>query len=187
MSAARGTPEHRWRQDVPRSLAVLVGCVLLGAPAGLLWSWVAPRLTVTFGPDGPGAADLESTKAFIGADASFVLVGLAFGAGCGALAWFFARRSGPWTVVALTVGGLLAATVAARVGVIPGSQEVIEALRQGGQGRRALDLYLGGPFPDQLKDGALPHLRATWAVLAWPVGALLAFLVGALKRPEELD
>jgi hypothetical protein len=99
------------------------------------------------------------------------------------LGWLLARRSGPWTVAALAVGGLLAALVAARVGVVPGSHDAVEALRQGRVGHAPVDLYLGrlGPKSD------LPHLRATWAALAWPVGALCAFLVGALARPEELD
>jgi hypothetical protein len=178
-----GTTEQRWRSDVPPALAVLVGSVLLGAPAGLLWSHVAPRLRVTFGADGPAAADLEGSKAFIGADGSYLLVMLGVGALCGVLAWFFARRSGPWTVGALAVGGLLAALVAARVGVVPGSHEAVEALRQGKVGHPPIDLYLGKLEPK----ATVPHLRATWAGLAWPVGALCAFLVGALRRPEDLD
>lgn len=168
---------------MPRALAVVVGSVLLGAPAGLLWSAVAPRLRVTFGADGPAAADLEGTKAFIGADASYLLVMLGAGVLCGALGWAFARRSGPWTVAGLAVGGLLAALVAARVGVVPGSHDALEALRQGRMGHPPVDLYLGRLEPK----AEVPHLRAWWASLAWPVGALIAFLVGALRRPEELD
>jgi len=171
----------RWRLDLPRALAVVVGCVLLGAPAGLLWSAVAPRLTVTFEKDGPNAPDLESTKAFIGADGSYLLVMLGIGVLCGGVAWWLARRSGPWTVAALTVGGVLGALVAARVGVLPGSHSVVEALRNGGAGHPPIDLYLG-----RLK-GDVPHLRATWAAVAWPVGALLAFLVPSALKPEDLD
>ncbi|HUR15278.1 MAG TPA: hypothetical protein VM097_12385 [Mycobacteriales bacterium] len=183
MTQAPGTTEPRWRKDVPWALSVLVGCVLLGAPAGLLWSQVAPRLRVTFEAAGATAEDLESTKAFIGADGSYLLVVLGVGVLCGALAWLVARRAGPWTVGALVIGGLLGAFVAARVGVLPGSHEAVEALRQGRTGHQPIDLYLG-----RLEQKAsVPHLRATWAALAWPAGALLAFLVGALARPEELD
>ena len=181
MTQEAGTTSPRWHEDVPRALVVLVGSVLLGAPAGLLWAQVAPRLTVTFGPDGPMAQDLESTKAFVGADGSYVVVMLAAGLVCGAFGWLLARRSGPWTVAALTVGGVLAALVAARVGVVPGSHEAIEALRNGKQGHAPVDLYLG-----KLK-GDLPHLRSMWAAVAWPVAALATFLVGALLRPEDLD
>jgi hypothetical protein len=176
----------RWRADLPRAVVVILGSVLLGAPAGLLWSKVAPRLTVTFQKDGPTAPDLESTKAFIGADGSYVLVMLGVGLLCGALAWFVARRSGPWTVAALAVGGVLGGLVAARVGLMSGSHGVLAALRQGSVGHPPVDLYLGGPLPDQLK-GEVPHLRAPWAAVAWPVGAMIAFLFAAAWRPEELD
>ena len=164
---------------------MVAGIVLLGAPAGLLWSEVAPHVTVMFGPQGAQAADLESTKAWIGADGSYAVVMLCFGVLSGALAWWAARRSGPWTVVAITVGGVLAALVAARVGVVPGSHEAIEALKGGTVGR-SVDLYLGGPLPAELH-GSLPHLRAPWAAVAWPVGALLSVLVGAGVRPDQLD
>jgi len=71
--------------------------------------------------------------------------------------------------------------VAARVGVLPGSTEAVEALQQGRAGHPPVDLYLGR------LEGDTPHLRATWGALAWPVGALAAFVVGALRRPEDLD
>lgn len=159
----------------------MIVSVLLGAPAGLLWSAVAPRIRVTFGANGPQADGLESTKAFIGADGTYLLVMLGMGVLCGVLAWLFARRSGPWTVVGLTVGGLIAALVAARVGVLPGSQDTLVALQQGRTGHPPVDLYLGA-----LK-GRMPHLRAAWAAVAWPVGALVAFLVAASIKPDELD
>jgi hypothetical protein len=170
-----------WQEDVVPALGVAVGCVLLGAPVGLLWSALAPRLRISFDQGGPVAPGIESTKAFIGADGSYLLLVLAAGVLCGALAWVFARRSGPWTVVALAVGGVLAALVAARVGVVPGSHDAIVALRQGKAGHPPVDLYLGRLHGDS------PHLRAGWAAVGWPVGALAAFLVGALRRPEDLD
>ena len=178
---ASDTTTARWREDIPRALAVVVGSVLLGAPAGLLWSQVAPRLKVTFRAEGPTAPDLESTKAFIGADATYILVMLGVGVLCGLLAWAYARRSGPWTVTALAVGGVLAGLVAARVGVIPGSEDALMALRQGKVGHAPVDLYLG------VLKGDVPHLRSPWAAVAWPVGALVAFLAAAWRRPEELD
>ena len=43
--AAPARPARR-REDLLRFIAVVVGCVLLGAPAGLLWSAVAPHYRV---------------------------------------------------------------------------------------------------------------------------------------------
>jgi hypothetical protein len=171
----------RWREDLMTAAGIVVASVLLGAPAGLLWSLVAPRLTVGVNDGGVSVSNLESTKAFVGADGSYLVVMLVLGLVCGTLAWRFARRSGPWTVLALTVGGVLAALIAASVGLRPGAHHAIEALRQGSSFRGSVDLYLGKRTGDSLS------LRAPWAAVAWPVGALGAFLVGGLRRPEELD
>ncbi len=161
----------RWQRDLRTSGALVAGCVLLGAPIGLLWSLVAPRLSVQLGPDGPAAQGLEG-KAFIGADGTFLVVVVVAGLVTGVLAWLLARRGGPWTVLGLLVGGLLAAKVASVVGVRPGKAHVQALLH---------DPTAHGSVPLFLK------LRAPWVLVGWPVGALAAFLVPALVRPEELD
>ncbi len=172
----------RLREDLTAFAAIVVTSVLLGAPAGLVWSAVAPRLTLQVTDEGPRADNLESTKAFIGADGSYLVVMLVLGLLCGALAWRFARRSGPFTVVALVVGGLLAALIAQRVGLRPGAPEAISALKEGSPFRGEVDLFLGAQ-----SDAGTLSLRSTWAAVGWPVGALFAFLVGAFQRPEQLD
>lgn len=150
--------------------AVVAVLVLLGAPVGLLWSALAPRLRVELTASGPTSGNIEG-KAFIGADATFIVVVLLVGVLCGVLAWLLARRSGPATVVALVLGGLLAAKVAAVVGVRPGATHVRELLRDA-TARGPLELYL--------------RLRAPWEIVFWPVGALAGFLGLALARPDEL-
>jgi hypothetical protein len=172
----------RWRRDLPRGLAVVVASVLLGAPAGLLWAAVSPRLHVVVTDQGLDTPDLEGTKAFIGADGSYLLVMLGVGALCGVLAWLFARKAGPWTVVGLALGGYLAALVAARVGLQPGAHKAIQALAPGSSFRGTVDFYLGA----RNASGDL-HLRAPIAAVGWPVGALVAFLVPAGYRAHELD
>ncbi|MGB8652423.1 MAG: hypothetical protein WCD35_17385 [Mycobacteriales bacterium] len=178
----RPTPAPgRWKQDVKAFVGIVVVMVLLGAPAGLLWSAVAPRLTVTVKDSGIDLPNVESTKAFVGADGSYLVVIAVMGVLCGALAWRFARRSGPWTVVALAAGGLLAALIAARVGLRPGAHQAFQALEPGTHVRGRVELFLGKRHGDDL------GLRAPWAAVGWPVGALVVFLVMALRRPEELD
>jgi hypothetical protein len=172
----------RWRQDVKAFLVIVATMVLLGAPAGLIWAAVAPHYMVHFGPAGPDVSQILSTKAFIGADASYFLVVLGFGVVCGALAWAFARRHGPWTVVALAVGGVLAALIAASVGLMPGPHESLQALQAQGRTSGSADIYLG-----KLTPHGGQSLRAPWAALGWPAAALSVFLLGALRRPEELD
>lgn len=172
----------RLREDLLTSGIVVVASVLLGAPAGLLWSAVAPRYTVHFGAGGARLDDLESTKAFVGADGSYLFVMLGLGLLCGALAWVFARRSGPYTVAALVLGGVLAALVAASVGVRPGAEDAIKALEVKNRTSGTVDLFLGKrEAHDEL------NVRAPWAAVGWPVGALSAFLIAAFRKPEDLD
>ena len=171
----------RTRQDLRAFGVIVVGSVLLGAPAGLIWSRVAPHLTVTVNKDGVSADNLESTKAFIGADGSYLVVMLVMGLICGGMAWWLARRSGPFAVAALVVGGVLAALIAASVGLRPGAAHAIAALKEGTSFRGTTELFLGVRHGDGTK------LRAPWAAVGWPVGALLVFVVGGLWKPEQLD
>lgn len=173
----------RWRDDVRVFVVTVATIVLLGAPAGLLWSAIAPHYTVRVTDQGLQADDIESTKAFIGADGTYALVVLGVGVLCGVVAWRLGRRGGPWTVAGLVVGGVLAALVAAEVGLRPGAPEALEALRPGSPFRGTVELYLGRRTGDS-NDLAL---RAPWALVLWPVGSLIAFLIPAYRRPEQLD
>ena len=168
----------RRRQDLLRFVQVVAAVVLAGAPVGLLWAQVAPHYTVVFEKGEATYPLIESSKAFVGADGTFALAMVVAGLLTGAVAWLAARRSGPWTVVAVAVGGLLAGLVAMRVGLIPGRHESFEAIarRQG-----SVELFLG------TRDGNTTHLRAPWATLLWPASAAFAFLVAVLVKPESVD
>ncbi|MCU1588736.1 MAG: hypothetical protein JWN31_2229 [Frankiales bacterium] len=168
--------------DLQAVFGVVAGSVLLGAPAGLLWSAISPRVHVIVSAQGLDAGDLESDKAFIGADGTYFLLMLVMGLLCGLLAWWLFRRSGPVTVLALVVGGCAAALIAAAVGLMPGAQAAVDAVSEGSTFRGHIDLYLGRLHPDESIT-----LRSTWACLAWPAGACIAFLAAALRRPQDLD
>lgn len=174
----------RRREDLTAFVGTVIGSVLLGAPAGLLWSAVSPHYVVHYDKNGPAFADLESTKAFIGADGSYLLVMLAVGLVCGGLAWVFARRQGPATVAGLLLGGVLAALIAASVGLRPGADATFKKLRVENRTSGTVDLFLGKRDKQNSDDLSL---RAPWAAVGWPVGALAVFVVLGLRRPEELD
>ncbi len=172
----------RLREDATRFVAVVAGIVLLGAPVGLLWSALAPRYTVVFDDKGEVSYPfIESTKAFIGVDGTYFAITALAGVLCGVAAWYLARRSGPWTVLALALGSVLAALVAARVGLLPTKQAAFDAINAH---KGSVDLFLGAR---DCQGCAGTHLRAPWAAVGWPVFALVGFLVPAMIRPEELD
>ena len=173
----------RWQRDVAAFVVLVSGLVLLAAPAGLLWAAVAPRYTVDRKDTGIEFPNIESTKAFVGADGTYVVLLLVLGALTGLLAWRFGRQYGPAMVLGLALGGLLSAWIAARVGLMPGRASVMAALGDSSTRRGPIELYLG--VRDQ-KTGDL-SLRGAWGAVAWPVGALVAFLGLALRRPEQLD
>lgn len=189
MTAVRSASRTRLIQDLQAASVVVLGSLLLGAPAGLLWSHLAPRVQVTVSAQGPEIADVETNKGFIGADGSYFLVMLAMGVLCGLLAWWLFRRSGPASVLALVVGGTAAALVAAMVGLIPGADAAVCAVSEGSSFRGTTELYLGRLTQSAggCTDGYHLSLRAAWAFVGWPAAACLAFLTAATVRPHELD
>lgn len=139
--------------------------VLLGAPVGLLWAATAPRVDIVISGKDVQLAE-PGTSAFIAGDGFFLLAVLLAGAVGGLLAWWLGREHGPALVLGLTLGGLVAAYVAMRVGSTVGAEEVQAAVRAGQQG--ALELSL--------------RLRAQEALVGWPVGSLLAYVGASLLR-----
>ncbi len=179
----RPTWRARLREDALAFGSIVALTVLLGAPAGLLWSAIAPRYTVVRKDGELTLPNIESTKAFIGADGTYVVIVVVLGVLCGVLGWRFARRHGPATVLGLTIGGLLAALVAAAVGLRPGASEAVQALRDTTKGSGTFDLFLGAR--DQTTGEF--SLRAAWAPVLWPVASLIAFLTPAWRSGDELD
>lgn len=152
-------------QDVRAGLTAAVVPVLVGAPVGLLWAALAPRVDVVVAGGNVQLAE-PGTSAFIAGDGAFLLAVLLAGAVGGVLAWWLGREHSPAVVVGLTVGGLAAAYVAMRVGSTVGLEEVQRAVSAGQQG--ALELSL--------------RLRAKEALVGWPVGALVAYVGASFVR-----
>lgn len=151
------------REDAVVGLLTFVATVLLGAPLGLLWAGFAPRVDVVV--EGQDINLVEAyTDSFIAADAYFLAAVLLAGVAGGLIAWRFGRGYGPAVVVALTLGGLVAAFVAMTVGEQVGRQALQEAVRAGGQGVFELTL----------------ELKARGALIGWPLGSLLAYLAASL-------
>lgn len=152
-------------EDARAGILAAVVTVLVGAPLGLLWAALAPRVDVSI--QGRDVTLIQpGSNAFIAGDGAFLFAALLAGVVGGVLAWRLGRAHGPAVVVGLAVGGAVAAYVAMRVGQQVGLEEVQRAVTAGQQG--ALELNL--------------RLRAREALVAWPVGSLLGYVGASLLR-----
>lgn len=158
-------------RDAVAALLTAVALVLLGAPVGLLWAGVAPRVQVVLGEEVPRLVDPE-TGAFVAADLAFAALVLGAGLVCGLLALApVAHPYGPGVVVGLLLGGLGAAVAAYRTGEQVGLTAFQAALGERGAVRTV---------------DATVQLLALETTVLWPVGALTAFAVGTWLRSDDV-
>ena len=159
-----------WRVDLVTAGYVAGLTVLLGAPVGLLWSALAPHARIAISASGATFAD-GATEVFVAGDGWFLGICAVAGLLTGLLTWLAARRAGPYAVVALALGGLLAAYVGAKVGRRVGQDELRAAAAAGRPGTYVANVAL----------------QATQAVLVWPIAALATFVTLVVSRPDESD
>jgi hypothetical protein len=159
----------RWRDDLLAGTVVAAVSVLLGAPVGLLWAALAPHAHV--GVDAAGASVVDAaTEVFIAGDGWFLGLTLLVGVVSGVVCWLLARRSAPFAIIGLAVGGLLASYIASKVGIRVGQDSLRAAVRSGRPGTYVANVAL----------------QAHVAVLVWPLGALAAFTALVVSRVDEL-
>lgn len=140
-------------------LATLVIAVL-GLPAGLLWTALAPHTAYVVDSGAALLADPE-TQTLIAADGWFAVVTGGAGLLCGVVAYVLAGRLGePGLLGGLTAGAGAAAVVAWRAGHLAGLAQFRHALRTA-------------------RDGTTVHaalgLHATGVIVAWPLVAVIVF------------
>ncbi|MFD4945110.1 ABC transporter permease [Streptomyces sp. NPDC058239] len=163
--------ERDLRSVLLRAAVVTVLVTAAGIGLGLLWLWLAPRVPLISDGTAVYLSDSEGEEA-IGADGTFVLLALAFGALSAALVFLFQRRGGIALVVGLALGGLLGSLLAWWLGVSLGpNQDVVAHARAVGKG-----VIFDAPL----------KLRAKGALLAWPLGAMAVHLgLTALFGPRD--
>jgi hypothetical protein len=167
---AAGSERSRRIEDALTGLYAAALTVLLGAPLGLLWSAVAPHSHAVVEAGGAYIAD-ATTEVFIAGDGWFLGLTILVGVACGVLAWLGARGSGPYVVVGLAVGGLIAAYVASQVGVRIGQDALRAAVQSGRPGTYTSNIAL----------------QTKAAIVGWPLGAVAAFAVLVASRVDEID
>ena len=160
------------RDEVRDAVFVTLAGIVLGVALGLLWWWLAPRIPLYTDGKAVYLKHPEGEEA-VGADGTFVLLGLAVGALLGAAVFALRRRGGVGLVVGLAVGGVLGSLLAWRLGVWLGpTSDLVTHAKAVGKGT--------------VFDGPL-ELRAKGALLAWPFAALLVHmgLTALLGRRDE--
>lgn len=160
------------RSDVGAGLRVLLGSVPLGVVVGAVWAWVARSVPVGVLDDGSTVVLDPQSSAGFGPMGLFVALTLGAGLVTGVAVWRWRRWRGPTVLLAATGGGVVAATIAALVGLA-----LVELRYSGVVDAAAAGTVVSGP----------PSIT-TWAVvLAQPLGVALAQTVlVALSRREDL-
>ena len=163
------TPRTPLWHDVLAGLLTVAVTVLVGAPVGLLWAALAPRVRVEVSGQQVQVLDTHS-DGFIAVDAWFFAAVVVAGLVGGAVAWWLGAAHGPAVVLGLVIGGLAAAWIAARVGGEVDRVTARQLVEAGIEGRREIAV----------------QLRATSALLGWPLASLLVFLaLTVARRPAE--
>lgn len=157
--------------DVWTALLGTIGVVLLGFVATLLWVWLAPRaIAIKDAQGGVGLADPE-TKAFVGADVTYLFITLAAGVVCAGVAAVIARHRGLAVSIAMAVGGVLAALLVAWLGRWISGGPVTTWAHHMSPGRHRYFI----------------ELQARPFIMAWPIVALVITFVVALCTPDPVQ
>lgn len=158
-------PAPSLKDDVIAGVLTAAVTLLAGAPLGLLWAALAPRVAVVI-ENGSASLVRPMTDEFIAGDGYFLFAVLVAGLVGGLAAWRWGRAHGPAVVVALAAAGVAAAYVAMVVGQLVGAEAVEVAVA--GPGQQTVELAL--------------RLRAREALVGWPVASLIGYLGASFVR-----
>jgi hypothetical protein len=169
------------RHESAVAALVTVYSLLLAGVLGVVWSHLAPRVDIIRAANGSEVA----SKALLGDDLWFALLGAAAGILSVALLLIAARDAGrgPGAVVGLALGGFVGSLIAAQLGHHIQRPHLLA------------DLHAGAPTITALQVTTVMHyfdflVRAKAVLLAWSLAALVlhaATLVGRAVRlgPEQ--
>jgi len=164
---------HELRADLRRAGVVAAAVTVAGVLLGLLWLWLAPRVPLVSDNTAVFLSDSEGEEA-IGADGTFALLGLAFGAVSAGLVFWFHRRGGIWLTVGLAVGSVLGSVLAWQLGTRLGpTSDVVAHAREVGKG-----VVFDAPL----------EMHAHGVLLAWGLAAMVVHLgLTAAWGPRDFE
>ncbi|MEU9706351.1 DUF2567 domain-containing protein [Streptomyces sp. NPDC047981] len=158
--------------ELRQSAVVAAVSTVAGVALGLLWLWLAPKVPLI--SDGKAVFLRNSEgEAAVGADGTFVLLALGFGAVAAALVFLIHRHGGVALVLGLAAGGVLGSALGWGVGTFFGpTHDVVAHAREVGA-----NVVFDAPLKLEMWAGAL---------LAWPLAAMIVHLIlTALFGPRD--
>ncbi|MFJ8665856.1 DUF2567 domain-containing protein [Streptomyces sp. NPDC093600] len=158
--------------ELRQAAVVAAVSTVAGTALGLLWLWLAPRVPLI--SDGKAVFLRHSEgEAAIGADGTFVLLALGFGAVAALVVFLFHRHGGVGLVLGLAAGGVLGSLLAWGVGTYLGpTHDVVGHAKAVG--------------PNVVFDAPLKLEMWQGAILAWPLAAMIVHLgVTAVFGPRD--
>ncbi|CAL9414150.1 hypothetical protein SUDANB120_01714 [Streptomyces sp. enrichment culture] len=157
--------------DIRDAAAITLATGAAGALLGVLWAWLAPRTQYVSNGEAVFLRNTES-EARVGADGTFLLLGVGLGVLSAVLVFLWRRRGGVAQAIGLGIGSCFASLLGWRAGLRLGPPADIAA--------SAAEAGKGVPFDAPLQ------LLAHGALLAWPMAALAAYLgLVAVWGPQD--
>ncbi|HET9517453.1 MAG TPA: hypothetical protein VFO77_07010 [Actinoplanes sp.] len=146
---AEPSPQRRpWRRSAAVVLLTVPAVAALGAPLGLLWWWLAPRVPVVQTAQGDVVINDAAPEQFVAADGWFSIAGFGFGVVVAVAAWLVVRRDrGPALLLGVVLGSLAAAALAWQVGRrigLSAYQQWLDSAVPGATFDRPVDLHSYG-------------------------------------------
>ncbi|GAA1523405.1 hypothetical protein GCM10009827_044760 [Dactylosporangium maewongense] len=153
-------------------LIVAAVVVALGAPVGLLWSWIAPKVELVQTPYGPYPIDGEP-EGYFADDGWFMILGAAAGILIAVAAWVILRRyRGPFILAGLVVGSAAAAALAAWLGNKIGYAHYLDLAEHA-----PVDTHIFRPAKVRAGEASLWHGFVPWVRGSLLIQALVAAVV----------
>jgi Protein of unknown function (DUF2567) len=180
-------PPDGWLRELAWAAAVALLVAAFGAPLGLLWSAVTPKVEVVMTEFGPTTAQTEPEE-YVAGDGWFVFLAIGVGAMLAVLVWLVARRRrGPVMIIALAVGSIGSSVIAAWLGHRIGLAEYQRLLDHAPVGR-----HFHRPVDVRSKDvgfwyGFLPRVQGAVLLQAAAAVALYTLLAGFHRAPDLQD
>ncbi|UWP81033.1 DUF2567 domain-containing protein [Dactylosporangium fulvum] len=165
------------------ALIAAAAVAALGAPVGLLWSVVAPKVELVQTDFGPYPVEGEP-EGYWADDGWFIIIALVMGAVVAVVAWLvFRRQRGPIMLGGLVIGSAAASVLAAWLGNKIGYAHYLDLVEHAPKDTRILRPVKLRTGESGLLLGFIPWARGTMLIQALAAAAVYTGLAGFHASP----